>query len=326
MNKITLALFAFNQEKFIEEAVLGALSQDYKNLEVIISDDCSSDNTYEIIRRTISDYSGPHKVILNRNAKNLGLCNHINKVFDLSSGDLIVMAAGDDISLPQRVSTLVSAWVSHGSPDGLIFSDAINIDENGNEINTYSTDTKIPSVCEYLITFVHFIHGATVAYSKSIVENFEPLPSDCFSEDRILSFRSLLSGRAYKVNSALVKYRKNSSSLSNINRNNFEYAIKFCNECMRIISQHARDSKNFSTLHAKCDVNYHLNNKMRQFEKYKKILEKGGFISRLVAPFFFPIKTSFYIKINTILYNFHMGNSILYKFLHSIYFKFSEFR
>jgi len=45
---ITFALFAYNQERFIREAVQGAFSQTYSPLEIIMSDDCSKDRTFDI--------------------------------------------------------------------------------------------------------------------------------------------------------------------------------------------------------------------------------------------------------------------------------------
>jgi glycosyltransferase involved in cell wall biosynthesis len=47
---VTFALFAYNQEKYIREAVEGALAQTYEPLEIILSDDCSSDRTFETMR------------------------------------------------------------------------------------------------------------------------------------------------------------------------------------------------------------------------------------------------------------------------------------
>ncbi|MCK5536618.1 MAG: glycosyltransferase, partial [Bacteroidales bacterium] len=58
---ISFTLFAYNQEKYIQEAVEGALSQTYSPLEIVISDDCSTDRTFEIIKELTEDYSGPHK-------------------------------------------------------------------------------------------------------------------------------------------------------------------------------------------------------------------------------------------------------------------------
>lgn len=66
---ITYAIFAFNQEAYIREAIDAAFSQTYSPLEIIISDDASADATPEIIRRMVAEYPGPHKVIVNINKK-----------------------------------------------------------------------------------------------------------------------------------------------------------------------------------------------------------------------------------------------------------------
>ena len=67
---ITFALFAYNQERFIREAVEGAFSQTYSPLEIILSDDCSPDRTFEIMKEMAAEYTGPHTIVLNRNEKN----------------------------------------------------------------------------------------------------------------------------------------------------------------------------------------------------------------------------------------------------------------
>ena len=87
---ITFALLSFNQELFIREAVEGAFAQTYSPLEIILSDDCSSDGTFEIMEDMAASYKGPHKIILNRNTVNRGTGDHVNHVMKLAEGDLIV--------------------------------------------------------------------------------------------------------------------------------------------------------------------------------------------------------------------------------------------
>src|SRR5256885_12918551 len=107
---VTFALFAYNQERFIAEAVRGALSQTYSPLEILISDDCSTDGTFEIIQKEVAEYKGPHEIRLNHNDPNVGFGAHINRMMELAKGQLIVAAAGDDVSLPERVEELFSVY------------------------------------------------------------------------------------------------------------------------------------------------------------------------------------------------------------------------
>jgi len=55
---VSICLFAYNQEKYIKEAIRGVLNQTYENLGIIISDDCSTDNTYVIIKEEVEKYKG----------------------------------------------------------------------------------------------------------------------------------------------------------------------------------------------------------------------------------------------------------------------------
>src|SRR5210317_2270354 len=99
-----MAVLAYNQERYVRDAVMGAFSQNYENLEIILSDDSSTDATYTILKDCVDQYAGKHKVILNRTEKNLGLVSHLNELVPKAFGEVIVVAAGDDISLPERVS------------------------------------------------------------------------------------------------------------------------------------------------------------------------------------------------------------------------------
>src|SRR5437867_2275570 len=93
---LTFGVAAFNQERFIEEAVRAAFAQTYSPLEIILSDDCSEDRTFDIMREMAAGYKGPHRVILNRNPKRRSIGGHVNRLVEVSKGELIITAAGDD--------------------------------------------------------------------------------------------------------------------------------------------------------------------------------------------------------------------------------------
>ncbi|MEI7947344.1 MAG: glycosyltransferase family A protein, partial [bacterium] len=131
---ISFCLFTYNQEPFIREAVEGALAQTYSPLEIILSDDCSTDRTFDNMQQMLADYKGPHKIILNRNDVNLGLAAHVNKVFSLAKGELFIMAAGDDVSLPQRTERIVTEWILHDKIPSVISSSHCLIEQTGRKI------------------------------------------------------------------------------------------------------------------------------------------------------------------------------------------------
>lgn len=212
MPLVTFAVFAYNQEKFIREAVDSAFAQDYKHLEIILSDDCSTDQTFKIMQEMAAKYAGPHKIILNKNESNLNIGGHINKVMEISSGELVVVAAGDDISKSIRTSELVNAWVMDGKKSDLLCSDYMAIDQDGREIG-YGKGCQIQDMnLIKMAKHSHGVIGATAAWTKRMWINFDPLPDNAVYEDQIIPFRAVLCNGLNCINKALVMYRQNVST------------------------------------------------------------------------------------------------------------------
>jgi glycosyltransferase involved in cell wall biosynthesis len=206
---VTFALFAYNQERYVGAAIKAALAQTYSPLEIILSDDCSTDQTFEIMQLASREYSGPHRIILNRNAKNYNLGGHINAVAKLAAGDLIVLAAGDDISVPERTQELVQHWTALGCPTALLCSALETIDNDSRPIDlpifsSYSGPFLIGKMARGDISGL----GASAAVSKSVFSAFSPLQPTVTHEDRVLPFRALLLGGTVAfVSKKLVRYR-----------------------------------------------------------------------------------------------------------------------
>src|ERR687898_2060785 len=96
---VTFMVFAYNHEQFVREAVRGALAQTYSPLEIVISDDCSQDRTFEIIEEEVAGYDGPHKIVLNRNEENLGTAGDAKRLMEIAGGRVNVAPPGGDHSL-----------------------------------------------------------------------------------------------------------------------------------------------------------------------------------------------------------------------------------
>jgi len=92
---VSVMIPCYNHEKYILNAVSSALSLDYPNLEVIFLDDCSTDNSFEIVKN--SEYSKDKRLKIYRNEKNLGRTRTYRKLlYELSKGDWVIMLDGDD--------------------------------------------------------------------------------------------------------------------------------------------------------------------------------------------------------------------------------------
>ena len=97
--KISVLLSVFNEEKNIAASIESICNQTYENFEFLIIDDCSTDNSYEIINE-FSNRDDRIKII--RNSSNIGLTKSLNKLIKDSSGDYLARQDADDISLLNR--------------------------------------------------------------------------------------------------------------------------------------------------------------------------------------------------------------------------------
>lgn len=265
--KVSMFIMCYQQREYIVEAIYSALSQDYKNLQVVISDDASSDDTYSIICRIVKDYQGPHQIITSRNEKNVGIGLHFQKIMtELVSGELVVASAGDDVSSTNRVSRIVDMWLKNGKP-AFIAHNFTEIDELGKPCpNTRSiqyhhqqdpsklapTDRLLSYIANpYPIPFI----GAAVAYTRELYTSYDipifPVPF----EDHIMYFRALLTGDIFYFNEKLVKYRRHSNNFSSENRQHPNVFLKNVSlgldKKLRVLS----DSLNFHYLRCQqwCD-------------------------------------------------------------------------
>lgn len=210
---VSFCLFTYNQERFILDAIQGAFSQTYDNMEIIISDDCSKDNTYHLIEEAVAQYHGPHKIVINRNQANLGIAQHVNKLlYELAKGDIIMIAAGDDVSMPSRTQVCVDFLLNHPEVSSVSLSSE-ECDENLHpkqntfrELMTPGRDTIV--TLEDYVYFDDFVlfPGDSRVLRREVIDTFPPL-KHVSAEDIYLFFRSLLIGSVGYIRQPLVKYR-----------------------------------------------------------------------------------------------------------------------
>ncbi len=215
---VTFALFAYNQEAYIREAVEGAFSQTYEPLEIILSDDCSSDRTFEIMQEMAAEYKGPHTVRLRRPECNLGLATGVSEVSAMASGGLIVAAAGDDISVPHRTAKLVKAWIANDCRSGSIYSHYCTIDAEGkiggpNPRNAYSVTTLADRDIRLLNNFTG-LSGCAHAWTRDLFDTFGAIDSRIVHEDAAVPLRALLMGSITFLPLDLVFYRLTPGSIT----------------------------------------------------------------------------------------------------------------
>lgn len=204
---VTFVLLSYNQERFITQAVESVLNQTYSPLDIIISDDCSTDTTYDLICKAVQDYNGPHKILLQRNKKNLGLIQHFNLLMSMVTTNYVIIGAGDDISVATRTEKIVAEFLSDPNIN-CIHSATNKIDEWGNHLGKFFHPTISNRVLiKQFARSMCLIIGATAAYKKTVFSLFGPIKKHSAVEDLIFAFRAILIGKVKYLEESLVNYR-----------------------------------------------------------------------------------------------------------------------
>lgn len=124
-NKVSVIIPVYNGSKYIVETLMSCANQTHQNLEILIINDCSTDDSKILIEKFIATDNRFHLI---NNQHNLGIVGNINKGIDLSTGDFIIALGHDDILLPQHISTMLQEIQD---ADSLIYCNADLIDGDG---------------------------------------------------------------------------------------------------------------------------------------------------------------------------------------------------
>lgn len=211
---VSFFVLGYNQEDYIKSAIEGAFSQTYSPLEIVLSDDGSSDRTFEIMTEMASAYDGPHRIVLNKNSPNRGIVGNVNELMRLSTGEFVIKNDGDDVSTPDRAEKLVACWLASNRKSKLVFSATLSIDENGKVIEQQQSDKSIPEILREKPTALDIVsndlhaRGATTGWSRELYDIFGPILETAVVEDNVIPFRASLLGDISYVDEALVYHRE----------------------------------------------------------------------------------------------------------------------
>lgn len=220
---VSFCIITYNQEAFVREAIEAALRQNYFDIEFIISDDCSTDSTFEVIRSTIRQQQIAAPIKLLKTPVNLGMGGNINRIMEVAKGSIIVIAAGDDISHPDRTRCSVEAFRRYSGQVHSVYSDHRAFttlhDDDREEYLAKSYDGRNleylrGNLADYIRHMRPMVTGATHAWHRKVFERFGPLGPKTRFEDLAISFRSLTLGGICRIKDPLVLYRRHGTNMS----------------------------------------------------------------------------------------------------------------
>jgi len=126
---VTVFVACYNHSRFVEECLDSVRHQTYTNLQVIVLDDCSKDDSVSVIDAWLRKHRLDWHFI--RHAKNMGICATLNEALRMARGRYVSMIAADDVWEPDKISEQVRVMESFPEKVGVLYSDAYQINENG---------------------------------------------------------------------------------------------------------------------------------------------------------------------------------------------------
>ena len=246
---VSITVISYNSSAFIVETLESIKKQTYQNLELIISDDCSTDDTVSICKNWLEENKTRFsRVCLIESEKNRGIPGNCNTGWQKTKGEWIKLIAGDDLLLPTCIETNLAYVHSHKDAK-VIFSEAIKIDENSQPLPTETNfyNNELPNWRHYFFNQSNqrqlklyardpiFLINPSLFVDRSLLEKIGGFDEHLrIFEDVVLILKLLRAGYpihyvpketvAYRIHSGSVSKSKNKEKeLQNLSELNYIY-------------------------------------------------------------------------------------------------------
>jgi hypothetical protein len=216
---ISVAMCTFNGERYLREQLESLTTQTRLPDELVICDDCSTDQTLPIVKEFAA--SAPFPVVVHVNERNLGYILNFEQAIRMCNGDVIALSDQDDVWLPRKLAILETKFVE--DPEvGLVFSDAEVVREDSSpagyslweklgvtraELQRVSSGRNFHSLLQGAT-----VTGATMAFRSRFRPLVLPLPHELpLIHDAWITLLVAAVTRVLPVNEKLIRYRQHAS-------------------------------------------------------------------------------------------------------------------
>lgn len=212
MVKVSVCMITYNHANYIEKAIQSILSQkgDFE-IELVIANDNSPDNTYEIIRSCIQNNNSKHKIKYIHNTQNIGMMPNFEQALNACDGDFLAICEGDDYwTSPNKIEEQVNFLLANNEYS--ICFHAVSIDNKGIIEEDTITKTSNTNTSIYDLAKNNYIHTCSVLYNNKdkikLPENF----SEVKVGDYYLHMLFAKKGNVHYIDTIFAHYRVHDAS------------------------------------------------------------------------------------------------------------------
>ena len=203
---VSIAMASYNGAKYIEEQLNSIINQTYKNIEVVVVDDVSSDNTIEIVKKYQERYSF---IKLFENKKNLGVTKTFEAAINNCNGVFIALCDQDDIWELDKIDILVAGIGNHDA----VYSNSLLVDEKGKslgvEFKSIMNMASYYSGTPFLLS--NSVPGHTILVKTDFLKTIIPIPEKLLF-DLWIGFNAGGNNGIKFIDKVLVKYRQHATN------------------------------------------------------------------------------------------------------------------
>lgn len=213
--RIDVLMATYNGEKYVAEQIESILNQTYKNFRLIISDDCSTDNTVQILK----EYEEKDdRVIVYYQNNNLGYVKNFEFLLEKVENNLYMLSDQDDVWLPDKIKLSYNTLKEKDSD--LVFSDLIVVDKDLNELypsfmKLKKTFNKAQKYTDYRAIYLYnVVTGCTILSKKKLIQKILPIPEGFkyIPHDYWIALIVGMNGKISFINKPLIKYRQHGNN------------------------------------------------------------------------------------------------------------------
>ena len=212
---VSVICLCYNHEEYVVEALNSVINQAYPNIELLIADDFSSDNSVSVIKSWLESHPD---ITFITNKTNLGNTKTFNTLAKIATGEYIIDLAADDILLPNCVEKQVTTFQNSGYKKlGIVYGNLIEIEGNGNFLRNYYTNEDEPKsgdIYKMVIGRTTQICSVSSMIKKSVLEKSDFYDENLDYEDLDLWIRVSRNFEFEYIPEVLTKKRVLSNSLS----------------------------------------------------------------------------------------------------------------
>lgn len=219
---IDVLLPTYNGEKYLKEQIDSILNQTYKNIRIIISDDCSKDSTPKILE----EYKNKdNRIELYLQKENIGVVKNIEFLLKKVKSNFYMLSDQDDVWLPIKIEKSIETLKKQNAD--LVFGDLEVVDENLNTIYPSFGDFMLLNrkISKYIDSYkVNYLYncvtGCTILSKKEFIEKIIPIPSDSkyLIHDHWIGIVMALNGKLAYMPEKYIKYRQHGNNQVGTNK------------------------------------------------------------------------------------------------------------